>query len=84
MATQLGLVQEYEKPPPAVLNPRGYQYQQIQCHTQEHATAVAAEEAKETRDDDTGYDTPGIPKEHLNVSLQQNLFSLDPHNYDAK
>ena len=23
---------------------------------------------------DTGYDTPGIPKEFLNVSLQQNVF----------
>ena len=69
--------QQYTAPPP-VLNPsyqKGYQ----QYQTPEHASAALAEVEREKTEDvtsDTGYDTPGIPKEFLNVSLalQQNVF----------
>ena len=67
-----GLVPVYHQytAPPPVLNTRGH----LQYQMPAHASAAVAEAEKEKMEDvasDTGYDTPGIPKEFLNVSLQQ-------------
>lgn len=67
-----GVVPVYTPPPP-VLNPSYQQgYQQVQYQPATPApTAEVAEEAEAKPDDansDAGYDTPGIPKEYLNVS----------------